>query len=170
MNRQNFPSLAHLLRLQISLVVKSGVSRIRSHLLTRSYSPLHSSPLSLGESPAQGTKTIHRNKGATRHPLRCNGTNGNGKEVIFNKIYQVHFIQKSNDRSVRDFWNLKPLWTCCIYFHYFASGYGHNLTFPYHILLHHTFTLPHQEKYTIIRAFYNWNAILFRSSFILLKD
>jgi hypothetical protein len=27
-----------------------------------------------------GTKTIHRNQGATRHPRRCNGTNGNGKE------------------------------------------------------------------------------------------
>jgi hypothetical protein len=24
---------------------------------------------------------IHRNKGATRHPRRCNGTNGNGKEA-----------------------------------------------------------------------------------------
>jgi hypothetical protein len=30
--------------------------------------------------PAQGTKTIHRNKGATRHPRRYNGINGNWKE------------------------------------------------------------------------------------------
>jgi hypothetical protein len=62
------------------MVVKSGVSPSRSRLLIRSYSSLHSPPLSLGQSPTQGTKTIHRNKGATRHPRRCNGTNGNGKE------------------------------------------------------------------------------------------
>jgi hypothetical protein len=79
MNRQifSFPlTLAHLLLLQRSLAVKSGLSPSRSRLLTPSYSPLHSPPLSMGKSPAQGTKTIRRNQGATRHPRRRNGTNG----------------------------------------------------------------------------------------------
>jgi hypothetical protein len=40
-------SFAHLLLLQRSLVVKSGVSPSRSRLLTRSNSPLHSPHLSL---------------------------------------------------------------------------------------------------------------------------
>jgi hypothetical protein len=31
----------------------------------------------------QGTKMIHRNQGVTtRHPRRCNGTNGNVKEEV----------------------------------------------------------------------------------------
>jgi hypothetical protein len=33
--------------------------------------------------PHTATKTIHRNQGATRHPRRWNGTNGNGKEEDF---------------------------------------------------------------------------------------